>query len=56
MNYKGETNDHKFSTPFHSILEICTLISFGYWGFISGDGLLFKFSLGIGAPLLIAFI
>lgn len=38
------------------ILEICALFAFGYWGVKSGDGLLFKFILGIGTPLLIAFI
>ncbi|WP_075618014.1 YrdB family protein [Paenisporosarcina indica] len=38
------------------ILEICALISYSYWGFTSGDGYLYKFLLGIGTPLLIAFI
>ena len=38
------------------ILEIGALISVGYWGFVIGNGYLFKFILGIGTPLLIAMI
>lgn len=38
------------------LLEICVLISVGYWGFKTGSGWFFKILLGIGAPLLIAII
>jgi len=38
------------------LLEICVLISVGYWGFKTGSGWLLKILLGIGAPLLIAII
>lgn len=38
------------------ILEICALVSLSYWGFQSGQGILMKLGLGIGAPLLIAII
>jgi len=37
-------------------LEICVLITVGYWGFKTGLGWAFKILLGIGAPLLIAII
>jgi len=38
------------------LLEICVLISVGYWGFKTGSGWFFKILLGIGALLLIAII
>jgi hypothetical protein len=37
-------------------LEICVLISVGYWGFKTGSGWLPKLLLGIGVPALIAVI
>ncbi|MFN8473068.1 MAG: YrdB family protein [Anaerolineae bacterium] len=36
------------------ILELCALAALAYWGFQSGDSLLMKLFLGIGAPLLAA--
>lgn len=38
------------------LLEICVLISVGYWGFKTGSGLFLRLVLGIGMPLLIAVI
>jgi hypothetical protein len=38
------------------LLEICVLISVGYWGFKTNSGWVLKILLGIGAPLLIAVI
>lgn len=38
------------------LLEICVLISVGYWGFKTGSGWPLKLLFGIGAPLLIAVI
>ena len=38
------------------LLEICVLISIGYWGFKTGSGWLLKIVLGIGVPLLIVVI
>lgn len=38
------------------LLEVCALISLSYWGFQSGQGILMKFGLGIGSPLLTAII
>ena len=38
------------------LLEICVLISVGYWGFKTNSGWLLKILLGIGGPLLIAII
>lgn len=38
------------------LLEICVLISVGYWGFKTGSGWLLKLLLGIGVPALIAVI
>ena len=38
------------------LLEICVLISVGYWGFNAGTGWFPRILLGIGAPLLIAVI
>jgi hypothetical protein len=36
------------------LLELCMLAALGYWGFKSGNGLLLKIGLGLGAPLLAA--
>jgi hypothetical protein len=36
------------------LLELCALAALGYWGFKSGNGLLLKLGLGLGAPLLAA--
>jgi len=36
------------------LLEICVLISVGYWGFNTGSGWFPRIPLGIGMPLLIA--
>jgi Protein of unknown function (DUF2568) len=33
-------------------LELGVLVALGYWGFYTGQGLLFKIGLGIAAPLL----
>ena len=38
------------------LLEICVLISVGYWGFKSNSGWVFKILLGICVPLLIAVV
>lgn len=38
------------------ILEICALVSLGYWGFHSDHGYMVKVLLGIGSPLLMAII
>ena len=38
------------------LLELCVLISVGYWGFKIGSGWLLRILLGIGVPLLIAVI
>lgn len=38
------------------LLEICVLISVGYWGFNTAPGWFLKTLLGIGAPLLITII
>ena len=38
------------------ILEVCALVAFAYWGFQSSQGIVMKFVLGIGTPLLIAII
>ncbi|WP_042351494.1 YrdB family protein [Bacillus massiliigorillae] len=38
------------------ILEICALISLGYWGFHSNQGYMVKILLGIGSPILMAII
>lgn len=37
-------------------LEVCALGFFAYWGFQSSQSTLIKLGLGIGTPLLIAFI
>jgi hypothetical protein len=36
------------------LLELCILLSVGYWGFTTRSSLLQKFGLGLGAPLIIA--
>ncbi|MDD9266920.1 YrdB family protein [Paenibacillus sp. GCM10023248] len=38
------------------LLELCLLASLSYWGFHTDRGLLLKIVLGIGTPLLTAFI
>ena len=38
------------------LLELCALAALGYWGFHTGDGLLAKLAIGIGAPLLAAIV
>lgn len=38
------------------LLEICILITVGYWGFKTGSGWPLKLLLGIGVPALIAVI
>jgi hypothetical protein len=37
-------------------LELCALIALGYWGFKTGQGLITKIGLGLGAPLLFAVV
>lgn len=36
------------------VLELCALGALAYWGFSTGDNLLMKILLGVGAPLLAA--
>ncbi|WP_338448428.1 YrdB family protein [Niallia oryzisoli] len=38
------------------LIELCALASLGYWGFITGKGIVAKFFLGIGAPVILAVI
>lgn len=38
------------------ILELCALTALGYWGFHIRNGLLMKWTVGLGAPLLAAVI
>jgi hypothetical protein len=38
------------------LLELCMLIALGYWGFKTGNGVVVKFGLGIGVPLLAALV
>ena len=38
------------------LLEICALISLGYWGFQVGNRFYTKFVFGIGSPLLLALL
>lgn len=33
------------------LLELCVLVVLGYWGFETGQGIIFKVVLGIGAPV-----
>ncbi len=34
------------------LLELCVLVALGYWGFHSGDGMIVKIGLAIGAPVI----
>lgn len=36
------------------LLELCMLISFGYWGFKTGESWVMKVLLGLGTPALVA--
>lgn len=36
--------------------ELCLLVAFGYWGFVTGDALWLKLLLGIGLPVLVAVV
>jgi len=38
------------------LLELGLLVAFGYWGFTTGELMIVKIGLGIGAPLLFAVI
>lgn len=38
------------------LLELCLLVAFGYWGFVTGDALWLKLVLGIGVPVLVAVV
>ncbi|WP_088044459.1 YrdB family protein [Bacillus sp. EAC] len=38
------------------LLELCALISLGYWGFHVGSNVYTKFLFGIGSPLLLALL
>jgi len=38
------------------LLELCALISLGYWGFHVGSSVYTKFLFGIGSPLLLAIL
>jgi hypothetical protein len=38
------------------VLELCALAALGYWGCRTGQGLIRKIGLGVGAPLLAALI
>jgi Protein of unknown function (DUF2568) len=38
------------------LLEMCALAALGYWGFHTGDQLLLKLVLGLGAPLMAAIL
>ncbi|MDM5233110.1 YrdB family protein [Lysinibacillus pakistanensis] len=38
------------------LLEICLLIALGYWGMQTGKGWFLKICLGIGVPMIFAFI
>ena len=38
------------------LLELCLLAALGYWGFRVGQGMLGKWALGLGAPLLLAVV
>src|SRR5215831_13273010 len=37
-------------------LELCLLAAVGYWGFVTGQGLLAKVALGIGGPVKVAVV
>ncbi len=38
------------------LLELCALAALSYWGFTSGQSVLVKIGLGLGAPLLAALV
>jgi len=38
------------------LLELCALAALGYWGFKTGESVVAKVGLGIGAPLLAAVV
>lgn len=38
------------------VLELCLLVAFGYWGFVTGGNLPLQILLGIGTPLLVAVV
>jgi hypothetical protein len=38
------------------LLELCALVALGYWGFQTGEGIVMKVVLGIGAPFLDAIL
>ncbi len=38
------------------LLELCMLVSIGYWGFKTGTQMVAKIGLGIGVPLLVAVV
>ncbi|HTK08500.1 MAG TPA: YrdB family protein [Ktedonobacteraceae bacterium] len=33
------------------LLELCVLVALGYWGFQTGQGMIAKIGLGLGAPI-----
>jgi hypothetical protein len=38
------------------LLELCTLVALGYWGFKTGSGAIAKVALGISVPLVAAVV
>ena len=38
------------------LLELCALGALGYWGFKTGNATITKIALGVGAPLVAAFV
>lgn len=38
------------------ILEVCALVAISYWGFTTGKGILIKWLMGLGFPIIIMFI
>jgi len=38
------------------LLELCALGALGYWGFKTGNGVISKIALGVGAPLVAAVV
>ncbi|WP_157075934.1 YrdB family protein [Neobacillus fumarioli] len=56
-NNKETKGDHMgIHLAIRFILEICALVSLGYWGFHTDQGYMVKVLLGIGSPLLLAII
>lgn len=45
-----------FNLLLRFLLELCILLALGYWGFQTGQPMLVKMGLGIGAPLLFAVV